>query len=466
MGNEHNLQQDLDLLNFHINNSPLAFIEWDKNFRVKTWSDKARQLFGYTEKDVIGLNPLALNFLDTETRMRIRQKMNELLQGKRSSNKVETYIRTKFGKFLHIELYNSAMLDDAGKLVSAVSFVQDVTLRRKTEQRIRKNEALLSQLFANSPIAIVRLNKKNYIEDVNQSFEQLFGYTLEEAKGKNIDHLIVPEYLKEQATNISTNTHAGEPNQAEAIRIHKNGHEIPVLLAGVPVKIGAKTIAIYGMYVDITERKQAEAEVRKSLKEKEILLSEIHHRVKNNLALISGLLELQTFNTEREEVKDALQYSQSRIMSMAMVHERLYQSDTLSELNCQMFIKKLAKSISETHYNESKNIQVDLDIDYFELNVTQAIPLGLILNELLVNAYKHAFWQMPKGIVSVMLKKDEDTITLNVSDNGKGYPDDLEPEDTQGLGMTLISTLTKQLKGDLCMNNSEGSTFEVKFKME
>lgn len=466
MENNHKLRQDFDLLNFHINNSPLAFIEWDEHFQIKIWSPRAQKLFGYTEQEVMGLSPLDLGFLDANTRREIKEKMDELLQTGHSSNRIETYVRTKSGQFLFVELYNSAMLDETGQLISAVSFAHDITERKKTEKRIHKNEALLSQLFKNSPIGIVRLNKRDSIIDINRSFEQLFGYSLDEIRGRTINSLIVPDGEQDQADQISRLTHAGKSSQTEAIRIHKDGTEVPVLVAGVPVTVGDETIAIYGMYVDLTERKQAEEEIRRSLKEKETLLAEIHHRVKNNLALVSGLLELQVYNSRNDEVKDALRYSQSRIMSMAMVHERLYQSDTLSELNCLEFINKLAESISETHYTREKNIELELNADSFELNVTQAVPLGLILNELLVNAYKHAFQNADEGLISVELTKCDENVCLRVSDNGKGFPDNLNTEATKSLGMTLINTLTKQLKGTLTMNNENGSFFEIKFKME
>lgn len=462
----HKLRQNFDLLNFHINNSPLAFIEWDANFRIKSWSAKAQQIFGYAEEEVKNLNPLALKFLDTEARMQIKWKMDELITGERTSNKLETCVKTKSGKMLSVELYNSALLDEDGKLISAVSFAHDITKRKRAEESIRANEALLSQLFKNSPIGIVRLDENDRIIDINNSFEQLFGYSLAEIEGQSINELIVPEHLREQAKSISSNAHAGKPSQAEVVRIRKDGTEIPVLAAGVPVNIQDYTIAIYGMYVDLTERKRAEEKIKRSLREKEILLAEIHHRVKNNLALISGLLELQIDNSVEEKVKNALRYSQSRIISMAMVHERLYQSDTLSELDCREFVKKLIATIAEAHYNENKSIEVHQSVDCFKLNVTQAIPVGLILNELLVNAFKHAFSDVLNGRVEVVLKRSDDNVCLSVRDDGKGFPDNLDPEVSESLGLTLIHTLTKQLKGRLKMSNKSGSRFEIKFKME
>lgn len=462
----HKLQQDFDLLNFHINNSPLAFIEWDQNFRIKSWSAKAQQIFGYTEEEVKNLSPLALKFLDAEARMQIKRRMDELITGIRTSNQLETCVETKSGEVLSVELYNSALLDEDGNLISAVSFAHDITKRKRAEENIRKNEALLSQLFRNSPIGIVRLDEHDRIVNINRSFEQLFGYSLDEIEGQSINSLIVPKDLREQAKSISGNAYAGKPSQAEAVRIRKDGTEIPVLVAGVPVNFQNSTIAIYGMYVDLTERKQAEEEIKKSLKEKEILLAEIHHRVKNNLALVSGLLELQVDNSTEKEVKNALRYSQSRIMSMAMVHERLYQSGNLSALNCREFVNKLISTIAGTYRNEHKHIEVQQLVDSFRLSISQAIPLGLILNELLVNSFKHAFPDVSEGRIEVAMEKNESCVYLRVSDNGKGYPDDLNPMTSQSLGMTLIHTLTKQLRGTLEMDNTNGSSFEIRFEME
>lgn len=458
--------QGFTQLSYHINNCPLAFIEWDKDFRIKQWSPKAQEIFGYAPEEVKGLHPLALDFFEKTSRQLIWEKIIQLKKGKVSNNILETSLYTKEGEHLWVELYNSAYLNKDGQLISAVSFVQDITKRKMADEQIRKNEMLLSQLFINSPIGIAMLDEEDCILNINNSFEHIFGYTLEEARGHKLNELIAPDSLMSEARQLSTEAHSGRILQTETVRRRKDGSRIPVLVGGLPVYYREETIAIYGMYVDISERKEAEEKIKKSLKEKETLLAEIHHRVKNNLAVISGLLQLQAFNSENDEVEQALNDSRSRIMSIATVHERLYQSEALSEIDCREFIRQLCRTIHSTHCAESKNIRQNLNIQPISLNVTQAIPMGLILNELLVNAYKHAFTNLREGSIEVNLTNKNNIISLEVRDDGPGIPEDINLTDPQSLGMTLIDTLTKQLQATLTMDRKNGTCFTLKFTID
>lgn len=466
MASNTNPKKDLDLLNFHIENSPLAFIEWDEEFKIKRWSAKAQKLFEYSWDEVRGLNPLMLHFLDPGSRNMVKQKMDQLISGKYPSNMLETNIQTKKGTVRNIELYNSAYHDADGKLVSVMSFILDITQRKHTEVKVRKNEALFSQLFKNSPIGIARLDSKDCVVDINDSFIKLFGYSRKEARGKPINDLIVAPELRDDAQQISDTVYSGSSLQRETVRIRKDGTEVPVLVAGVPVNIGNEIIAIYGMYVDMTEQKKAERKMQQSLKEKDTLLSEIHHRVKNNLAVISGLLELQVEQSKLEEVRTALRESQSRIMSMAVVHERLYQSESLSKLESNDFVNKLVQTVSEAHDMSAKKIAIKTDVDSFSLQVTEAIPIGLILNELMVNAYKHAFPKKENGRISISFKKEGRQVTMAVRDNGVGLSSEPDLENPKTMGMILIQTLTRQLDGKLKMYNNEGLTAELKIEIE
>ncbi|MDZ7689629.1 MAG: histidine kinase dimerization/phosphoacceptor domain -containing protein [Balneolaceae bacterium] len=223
--------------------------------------------------------------------------------------------------------------------------------------------------------------------------------------------------------------------------------------------------AIVGTVRDISDRKKHEVEIQKSLEEKQTLLAEIHHRVKNNLAVISGLLELQK-NEADDEVRHTLQDTQARIHSIALIHEKLYQTETLSDIDIQEYIGDFANMVANSYEADLRDISITQEVQSFSLDITKALPIGLILNELLNNAYKHGFSDVKNGDLRITLVKENGTGTLRVADNGQGLPDDFNLDNQQSLGMTLIQTLTKQLEGELEIKSGDKwTTFQVKFPL-
>jgi two-component sensor histidine kinase len=223
---------------------------------------------------------------------------------------------------------------------------------------------------------------------------------------------------------------------------------------------------VYGIYVDITDRIEAENQIKQSLKEKEVLLSEIHHRVKNNLAVITGLLELQGYNTDSEEAKKVLKDSQLRINSMALIHEKLYQSENLSEIQFDVYIEELLQVISKSHVSKEKPIHVEIDAEPVPLTITQAIPCGLLLNEIVTNSLKHAFTGKSEGVIRITFNKTGDKLKLSIGDNGVGLPENYKEIKSKSLGMTLINTLAKQLEAEMFIDTREGTRYDLIFDYE
>ncbi len=222
---------------------------------------------------------------------------------------------------------------------------------------------------------------------------------------------------------------------------------------------------------EIDERKQAEKKIVASLKEKEVLLKEIHHRVKNNLQVISSLLYLQSSNTSNEEVLTMFNDSRNRVGSMALVHEKLYQSKDLAKVNFPDYIQSLTDQLIQS-CSKPSGVELIIDAEDISLDIDSAIPCGLIINELLINAFKHAFPavdpacdedQHEDKIRIEFSANDEHRYTLKVSDNGIGIPEDMDLRNTESLGMQLVSTLTEQLEGILEINGKEGTEFKIEF---
>lgn len=211
---------------------------------------------------------------------------------------------------------------------------------------------------------------------------------------------------------------------------------------------------------EITEHKSTENELEKSLEEKTVLLKEIHHRVKNNLAIISALFQLQLYKTDNEEAVNLLMDSQNRIKSIAMIHEMLYQNELFSSIELSDYIKKLVKNIHETISTEA-DISVEFNMETIHLGINQAIPCGLMTNELITNSFKHAFPGKSKGTITISLEIDNDEVNLTISDNGVGMNEDFET--SESTGMELIRTLSTQLKGSVSVVSENGVTFIITF---
>ncbi|MCI0414263.1 PAS domain-containing protein [bacterium] len=217
-----------------------------------------------------------------------------------------------------------------------------------------------------------------------------------------------------------------------------------------------------GIMIDITERKRMEGLLKKSVAEKDLLLKEIHHRVKNNLQIISSLLNLQKNYVSSIECRSVLDESQNRVHSMALIHEKLYQTENLNQIHFAEYIRDLSNFLFRSYGVDPERVKLNVDSQAF-LTIDTAIPCGLIVSELVSNALKYAFPQRENGAISIETKQKDGVFELKVQDDGVGFPENLDFRNTQSLGMRLVNTLAKQLQGSIEMNRSPGTIFRILF---
>lgn len=342
----------------------------------------------------------------------------------------------------------------------------DISKQIQVEELLERKNELLTKLFDNSPVGIAQIDTRDEILDVNASFEEMFGYSKEEAFGRNIYDLIVPEAHRKRQEEICQDQLKGKDSfRYESVRLHKDGTRVPVLIGLVPIVTSQNSTISYVIYVDITERKQYLDEIKQSLEEKRVLLQEIHHRVKNNMAVVSSFLQLQKFNTDDERLARILTESEMRVQTMALIHEKLYQSRSLSHIKMKDYIGELVHFIKEMQLPDEK-ISLGIRCDDIELNVNQAVPCALIINELISNAFEHAF-SLREGEekqIDIHMGETEGLIQLTIGDNGIGLSDDFNPDETQTLGFTIIDTLTRQLDADINLENDGGAKITLTFE--
>jgi len=326
--------------------------------------------------------------------------------------------------------------------------------------------------LAQSPLAYIIWNPKFQISKWSNKATQLFGWSEDEVSGKNpssfpLFHNFENSRARDFIEQLQNNTFN---NDSLVLRCNSKSGNL-LYCEWFPSVITSQQGDIHSILTQIhnvTEQQKELNSVRDSLKQKETLLSEIHHRVKNNLAVVSGLLELQGYASENEEIMDILRNSQSRIHSMAMVHEKMYQSNTLANVRLDEYIRDLAQHIFDTFANRQTKLDLEFDTEKINLNIHQAIPLGLLLNELIVNCVKHAFKDQDTGLISIYLKKRDKNIVLKLTDNGVGLPEDFSFKKSKSLGMTLVNTLSKQLEAELQFDSKkdQGTTYRLSFKIK
>lgn len=363
------------------------------------------------------------------------------------------------------ERYSCPLIRDR-QITGRVWSFRDITDRKQTEQALRESEIKYRRIFNDSIAAIyVFDNEKNFL-DSNQAGLDLLGYSRQELLNMSIPDVDVdPKVVLSAHEQLL----GGERivNYEHQLK-RKDGRIITVLNNSRPLTdTQGNIVGMQSTLIDITVRKYAEEQLKASLKEKEILLREIHHRVKNNLAVISSLLSMQSNIVDNQNVYSALHESQSRIRAMALIHETLYQSESLSSIDLERYAKDLVGNIVTAFDGIAGRVNFETEVRDVKLEINQAIPCGLIINELITNALKHAFPDEQYGVVRITAAyTKESEVGLTVSDNGIGFSDELGWKKSKSLGLRLISLMVDQLHGNMNIRNNHGAEIVIKWPLQ
>ena len=349
-------------------------------------------------------------------------------------------------------------------------YMEDITNDKQNAADFKDSEEQVKTLFENAPDGIAILDKDAIVVRWNPKAVEIFGWDREEMIGQCFYEAITPNRNHELYRDNLLRFHKGEEgvflNKAVEIRAcHKDGREFPIMISisGMQSKGELFFLCFIG---DNTKRKQAQRKIQQSLKEKEVLLKEIHHRVKNNLQVITSLLSLQSSFITDPFISDIFKKSQYRINSMGMVHEMLYQSKDLSKIDYKEYLERLTTSLKRAMIQTEQNIEIVLNLPAICLNVDTAIPLSLIVNELLTNAFKYAFIGKEQGVVKLSLEAlEEEKYMLMLEDDGRGYSLGLMNDQTPSLGLLLVRKLAVQLCGRIeRLSIPQGTAYRLFFQ--
>jgi len=360
-------------------------------------------------------------------------------------------------------------------IIWGIFLLNEIKKRKKTEEALRESEEqyrILIEAASMSGQAITMQQDRDGIEAVcvfaNDVTVSLTGYTRDELSKMSWLEMVHPLYRDAAADRYRRRMQGEEISELVPIQlIRKDGTEIPIELTSILTTfMGTKTLVTLSR--DITERVKAEEHLKTSLKEKEVLLREIHHRVKNNMQVIISLLKLQSGNVKDKQVLNTLMNSQMRIEAMASVHETLYSTESLAAIDFKTYASKLAGTIFQTYGTSSSRVELKIEAEDIVFEIEKATPVGLIINELVSNALKHAFPDNRSGEITIRLNKiKEDEIELVVGDNGIGLPEAFDFRNSDTLGFKLVKIIAEtQLDGNIELDRKGGSHFNIRFKLE
>lgn len=383
-----------------------------------------------------------------------------------NSLKFERKQKEKNGGNNYKEIYLNPIRNSHGEIIEIACLAHDITENKQFEKQIVEQSAKLKAIFESGDQLMWTIGMDRRLTSFNQNYAKaiydMYGY--------------YPEIGKSMRSARSAGYHeiwderyeaAFQGKQVEFIseRVNLNGVKIIRQMILYPIKDNDnKVIEISGIGFDITENKKNEERITQSLKEKEVLLKEVHHRVKNNMQVISSILNLQSSYVKDAYALNLLKECQNRIKSMAFIHESLYQTKNFESVNFSEYITTLSKNLVHTYSINSKNIKLVLTLDKLFLNLDSSIPCGLIINEIISNSLKYAFPDNRDGIIFVTLKVDNNQVRIEAGDNGVGIPQGIDIKHTETLGLQLVDTLVEQINGTLVLDRRKGTKFIIEFK--
>jgi PAS domain S-box-containing protein len=367
---------------------------------------------------------------------------------------------TKMGK--RIDAIVTTKLISFGGESAILGIITDITERKQAEEALKRSEEKYRHLVENTNEVLYATDENGVITYISPVAKALSGFSPSEITGKHFAEFIhkddVDFILEEFKKHIKG---AKEPSECRFLT--KSGDLKWIRSSGRAIFLNDRFLGVQGVLSDITDQKLAEEEIKASLKEKEAMMREIHHRVKNNLQIVSSLLRLQARSIKNKTLKDTFDIAQNRIKSMALIHEVLYLSENLEKINFSEYIKRITSHLFSMFSRKTEKIRLELDVGEFYLDIDKAIPCGLIINELVSNAFKHAFPDEKSGKIMVHLANKLDRYTIVVKDTGVGFPDDFDLDNSPTLGLQLVNDLVNQIDGSYEMLNDGGTAFRLVF---
>jgi PAS domain S-box-containing protein len=469
---------------------PVAVVIYTFDGRVLYVNPKAVELSGIGQKDYSTLN--IFDFIAPEYLKVLEERRKNIAPGNELPP-LEIEIKNIKGETVYVEINSASVIyNDVPAMQTIITdttarrllheerirsriieqtseeLKKEIEIRKQSEQKILSTQAQLTAIVNNSTDIVLSIDRNYNIVKFNKLLAGLVKvrYGVELMEGQPFPVLEIMEHgqrdgirkiyeqvFSEGKSVVSVETFVRAENKEYYFETNYN-----------PIKQNEEVTGIAIFSRDITEKIKSERENKGALKEKEVLLKEVHHRVKNNLQVISSILNLQTSYVKDKETANILKECQNRIKTMAYIHESLYQTKDFLQINFTEYITNLVKNLFYSYDANQQKIIAIFDIDPIFLNLDTSIPCGLIINELVSNALKYAFTDKLEGAVNIKIKKSKNNkIKMIVADNGKGMPDNIDYKNTETLGLQLVTILAEQIDGTITLKRTKGTIFEIIF---
>ncbi|MEX0906444.1 MAG: histidine kinase dimerization/phosphoacceptor domain -containing protein [Balneolaceae bacterium] len=330
---------------------------------------------------------------------------------------------------------------------------------------LEESEQRYKSLFERNPHSVFSINRGRFIKSGNEIFKDLTGYEENDFQSLRIEELLAASEVKKGFRKLQK-VFSGNSQDFEIEWENRSGKKIPMYVTALPIYVDDEINGAFFIAEDISFQKYAEKKIKQQLEEKTFLLSEVHDRVKNNMALMLSMLQLQDKFIKDKKARLYLNRTTSRIRSMALVHENMYQNESFSSIRIDRFIRNVTKYTKENYREQNTDLAIRVKVKPLIMDIKQAIPFGLMLNELVVNIFKPVFDEVTSGTMSVSLVKKGKQVVITVADNGTGRSKSFNPDKTSPLGMTLIETLLKNFNGELEFIKTDSLEARVTFTDE
>jgi PAS domain S-box-containing protein len=441
-------------------------------------SSAAKLLIDPETSDIVDANLAASKFYGYAPERLVKMRMTDInvappdetradLRRVRDNDESRFYFRHRLasGELREVEVFSSPI--DVGDKVFLHSIVHDVSDQMRIQAELRASETRFRTAIERAPVGMALTAPDGRFSWANGAFADMVGRSAEELSSLPYASITHPDDLG-PSDECARACLSGERASARLVKryIHKDGHAVwaDVSIALVRDERGEPAVFITHM-LDISERKRSEEALQRLLVEKDTLMKELQHRVKNNLNVVTSLLELENRKSVDSSASKVLSEAIARVRSISAIYERLYLSEDPERVDLALYVQDLAKSLFSTYNLDPGRVALRIRADRVLLDTRRSVPLGLILNELLSNALKYAYAPGERGEVRVDLSRDDGTMSLAVSDDGAGIPDRYLASESASMGMTLVRLLTEQLDAELSIENRGGTRVLISFSI-
>jgi len=455
---KHNQEKDLIRSLYNKNKAiieaiPDIIMEVDEN-KVYTWANEAG--YSFFGNDVIGKEASYYFKGEQET----YDLVSPIFEGSEDTIYIENWQHRKDGQSRLLAWWCKALKDLEGTVTGTISIARDITDSRHYEEILKANEERYHQMFENTNAVKLIIDPSNgQIRESNTAAQIFYGYDKQTLNSMKITEInLLPDY---EVNNEIQQAKMGKKNLFNFRHRLATGEIRNVEVYSGPVLIEGESL-LYSIIHDVTDRKLAENLVKRQLEEKEIILKEVHHRIKNNIASIGSLLSLQAQSTDSPEVQSALQDAIGRVNSMQVLYEKLLLTDNYQVTSAMEYLTNLIDQIIDL-FPDNIGITVEKQIDDFQLDSKRLIPMGIIVNELLTNIIKYAFTVKNNGLIQISLTENNGNVILTIQDNGEGLPTGFDIDTQTGFGLMLVKMLSEQLDGNFTIKSNNGTKSTLKF---